>query len=108
MSMLPPQLRQVIELRFDHQNPRDDLQVARLLDGSADEVREWTLMAFKRMRELDGLLPVPELQPDEFAAYRETVYRNRRAIQDREITAFRCDTQSRDSQAYDVAGGDRA
>jgi hypothetical protein len=64
ISLLPPQLRQVIELRFDHQNPRSDAQVARLLNGSVDEVREWTLMAFKRMRELDGLLPVPELEPD--------------------------------------------
>ena len=65
ISLLPPQLRQVIELRFDHQNPRDDAEVARLLNGSADEVREWTLMAFKRMRELDGLLPVSELEPEE-------------------------------------------
>jgi hypothetical protein len=32
----------------------------------------------------------------------------RRAIQDGEIATFRCDTQSRDSQAYDVGGGDRA
>jgi len=39
--------------------------VARLLNGSVDEVRECTLTAFKLMRELDGLLPVPELEPDE-------------------------------------------
>lgn len=64
ISLLPPQLRRVIELRFDHQNPRSDAQVARLLNGSVDEVREWTSVAFKRMRELDGLLPVPELEPD--------------------------------------------
>jgi hypothetical protein len=65
ISLLAPQLRQAIELRFDHQNPRDDSQVARLLDASVDEVREWTLMPFKQMRELDGVLPVPELEPDE-------------------------------------------
>jgi hypothetical protein len=60
ISLLPPQLSQVIELRFDHQKPRDDAQVARLLNGSADDVREWTLMAFRRMRVA-------------LAAYRETV-----------------------------------
>jgi hypothetical protein len=65
ISLLPPQLRQVIELRFDHQNPRDDAQVAQLLNRSVNEVREWTLMAFKRMREMDGVLPVPQLEPDE-------------------------------------------
>jgi hypothetical protein len=49
LSLLPPQLRQVIELRFDHQNTRGDTQVAGLLNGSVDEVRACTLMAFKRM-----------------------------------------------------------
>jgi Putative addiction module component len=52
LSLLPPQLRRVIELRFDYQNTRGDTQVAGLLKGSVDEVRAWTLMAFKRMREL--------------------------------------------------------
>ena len=67
ISLLPPQLRRVVELRFDHQNfiQRDDAEVARLLNGSVDEVREWTMMAFKLMRELDGVLPVPALEPDE-------------------------------------------
>jgi TIR domain len=65
ISLLAPQLRQVIELRFDHQNPRDDAQVAQMLNRSVDEVREWTLMAFKRMREMDGVLAVPQLEPDE-------------------------------------------
>jgi TIR domain-containing protein len=65
ISLLPVPLRQVIELRYDHQNPRDDAQVAQLLKGSVEEIRELTLMAFKRLRELDGVLPVPELEPDE-------------------------------------------
>ena len=64
-SLLPPQLRRVVELRFDHQNPKDDAQIGRLLNASAAEVREWTLMAFARIRKLDGVLPVPELEPDE-------------------------------------------
>ena len=67
ISLLPPQLRQVIEFRFDHRNLilKDDARVAQLLNGNVDEVREWTLMAFKLMRELDGVLPVPDLEPDE-------------------------------------------
>jgi hypothetical protein len=42
----------VIELRFAYQNTRGDTQVAGLLKGSVGEVRAWTLMAFKRLREL--------------------------------------------------------
>jgi len=60
-------LRQVIELKFDDQNLvlRDDAGVARVLNACVDEVREWTLIAYKSLRELDGVLPVPELEPDE-------------------------------------------
>jgi hypothetical protein len=60
--MLPPQLRQVIELRFDHQNPRGDAQVARLLNGSVDEVREWTSITGQILSRLNCRNMIPLLR----------------------------------------------
>lgn len=66
ISLLPPHLRQVIEQRFDHQNLilRTDDEVAQFLKEDVDRVKALTLEAFRIIRELDGVLPVPELEPE--------------------------------------------
>ena len=66
ISLLPPELRQVMELRHDYQNlvQRTDAEVARLLNIDVDDARARTMRAFQFMRELDGMLPIPQLEPE--------------------------------------------
>lgn len=66
ISLLPPHLRQVMELRFDHQNMilRTADEVAQSLHVGVDSVKALTLEALRFLRELDGVLPVPELEPE--------------------------------------------